>query len=114
MIKTLAKSKLSAADGESFIFEPPKEYLEVIQTDPPSEEDIQKKEKLHAFRLLCEGLARIRHTDKRHWHHRPVFRVSRSTFVCKAFQMKASKKKKKKSGTIAQRSVPPPSSSLGG
>ncbi|KAF9962962.1 Histone transcription regulator 3 [Modicella reniformis] len=74
MSKTLAKSKLSATDGESFIFEPPKEYLQVIQSDPPSEQDIQKKEKLHAFRLLCEGLARIRHTDKRHWHHRPVFR----------------------------------------
>ncbi|KAF9200873.1 Histone transcription regulator 3 [Haplosporangium sp. Z 27] len=76
MTKTLAKTKLSAADGESFFFEPPKEYLQVIQTDPPTEEDIKKKEKLHAFRLLCEGLARIRHIDKRHWHHRPVFRQS--------------------------------------
>ncbi|KAF8940863.1 Histone transcription regulator 3 [Dissophora ornata] len=74
MSKTLTKSKLIATDGESFIFEPPKEYLHVLQSDPPSEDDIQKKEKLHAFRLLCEGLARIRHTDKRHWHHRPVYR----------------------------------------
>ncbi|KAI7821583.1 hypothetical protein BC939DRAFT_206375 [Gamsiella multidivaricata] len=74
MTKTLAKSKLSAAEGESFIFDPPEEYLQVIQSDPPTEEDFQKKHKLHAFRLLCEGLARIRHTDKRHWHHRPVFR----------------------------------------
>ncbi|KAF9354020.1 Histone transcription regulator 3 [Mortierella sp. AD094] len=74
MNKTLAKTKLSAADGESFFFEPPEEYLQVIQSEPPTEEDARKKEKLHAFRLLCEGLARIRHIDKRHWHHRPVFR----------------------------------------
>lgn len=74
MSKTLAKSKLSAADGEAFIFEPPMEYLQAIQSDPPSEEDVTKKENMHAFRLLCEGLARIRHTDRRHWHHRPVFR----------------------------------------
>ncbi|KAG0004617.1 Histone transcription regulator 3 [Entomortierella chlamydospora] len=74
MNKALAKTKLSAADRESFIFEPPEEYLQVIQSEPPTEEDARKKEKLHAFRLLCEGLARIRHIDKRHWHHRPVFR----------------------------------------
>ncbi|KAF9435048.1 Histone transcription regulator 3 [Entomortierella beljakovae] len=74
MTKTLAKAKLVAADGESFIFEPPKEFLEAIGQGPPGEKDIHRKEKLNAFRLLCEGLARIRHTDKRHWHHRPVFR----------------------------------------
>ncbi|KAF9116867.1 Histone transcription regulator 3 [Mortierella sp. AM989] len=74
MTKTLAKTKLSAADGETFFFEPPKEYLQAIQSFPPTDEDIRKKEKLQAFRLLCEGLARIRHIDKRHWHHRPVFR----------------------------------------
>ncbi|KAG9323455.1 hypothetical protein KVV02_000817 [Mortierella alpina] len=72
--RTLAKSKLSAADGESFIFEPPKEYLQVIETNSSNEEDLQKNERLRAFRLLCEALARIRHTDKRHWHHRPVYR----------------------------------------
>ncbi|KAG0304714.1 Histone transcription regulator 3 [Dissophora globulifera] len=74
MSKALAKSKLIAADGESFIFEPPEEYLQIIQSDLPIEEETQRKQKQHAFRLLCEGLARIRHTDKRHWHHRPVFR----------------------------------------
>ncbi|KAF9193564.1 Histone transcription regulator 3 [Haplosporangium sp. Z 11] len=74
MTKTFAKSKLCATDGESFIFEPPKEYLKSIEDDPPSETDVQKNKKLQAFRLLCEGLARIRYTDKRHWHHRPVYR----------------------------------------
>ncbi|KAI1317479.1 Histone transcription regulator 3 [Mortierella claussenii] len=74
MTKTLVKSKLSVADGETFFFEPPEEHLQVLQSDPPTQEDLEKKEKLHAFRLLCEGLTRIRHTDKRHWHHRPVFR----------------------------------------
>ncbi|KAF9968684.1 Histone transcription regulator 3 [Mortierella alpina] len=72
--KTLTKSKLSAADGESFIFEPPKEYLQAIETNSSNEEDLKKSERLRAFRLLCEALARIRHTDKRHWHHRPVYR----------------------------------------
>ncbi|KAF9951112.1 Histone transcription regulator 3 [Mortierella alpina] len=72
--RTLTKSKLSAADGESFIFEPPKEYLQAIETNSSNEEDLQKSERLRAFRLLCEALARIRHTDKRHWHHRPVYR----------------------------------------
>ncbi|KAF9576299.1 Histone transcription regulator 3 [Mortierella alpina] len=72
--RTLTKSKLSAADGESFIFEPPKEYLQAIETSSSNEVDLQKSERLRAFRLLCEALARIRHTDKRHWHHRPVYR----------------------------------------
>ncbi|KAH7036493.1 hypothetical protein BKA57DRAFT_173902 [Linnemannia elongata] len=74
MTMTLAKSKLSVADRESFIFEPPKDFLESAKSDPPSEVDIQNNNKLRAYRLLCEGLARIRHADKRHWHHRPVYR----------------------------------------
>ncbi|KAF9086112.1 Histone transcription regulator 3 [Mortierella sp. AD031] len=74
MSKTLAKSNLSVADRESFIFEPPKDFLESVQSDPPSEADVQNNNKMRAFRLLCEGLARIRHADKRHWHHRPVYR----------------------------------------
>ncbi|KAF9426942.1 Histone transcription regulator 3 [Podila epigama] len=74
MRRSLAKSKLSVVEGEAFIFEPPKEYLQSIQSDPPTEEDLKKSQKLHAFKLLSEGLARIRHVDKRHWHHRPVFR----------------------------------------
>lgn len=81
MTMTLAKSKLSVADRESFIFEPPKDFLESAKSDPPSEVDIQNNNKLRAYRLLCEGLARIRHADKRHWHHRPVYRVSPS-FLC--------------------------------
>ncbi|KAF8934266.1 Histone transcription regulator 3 [Haplosporangium gracile] len=74
MTMTLAKSKLSVADRESFIFEPPKDFLESTQSDPPSEADLQNSGNLRAYRLLCEGLARIRHADKRHWHHRPVYR----------------------------------------
>ncbi|KAF9148394.1 Histone transcription regulator 3 [Linnemannia schmuckeri] len=74
MTMTLAKSKLSVADRESFIFEPPKDFLESVQSDPSSEADLQNSGKLRAYRLLCEGLARIRHADKRHWHHRPVYR----------------------------------------
>ncbi|KAG0270993.1 Histone transcription regulator 3 [Linnemannia exigua] len=74
MTMTLAKSKLSVADRESFIFEPPKDFLESVQSDPPSEADILYNGKLRVYRLLCEGLARIRHADKRHWHHRPVYR----------------------------------------
>lgn len=81
MTMTLAKSKLSVADRESFIFEPPKDFLESVQSDPPSEVDIQNSGKLRAYRLLCEGLARIRHADKRHWHHRPVYRV-RNSILC--------------------------------
>ncbi|KAG0202379.1 Histone transcription regulator 3 [Mortierella sp. GBA30] len=72
--RTLAKSKLSATDGESFIFEPPNEYRQAVEADPPNEEDVQMSGRLRAFRLLCEALARIRHTDKRRWHHRPVYR----------------------------------------
>ncbi|KAF9132440.1 Histone transcription regulator 3, partial [Mortierella sp. 14UC] len=74
MTMILAKSKLSVADRESFIFEPPKDFLETVQFDPPSEADVQNNGKLRVYRLLCEGLARIRHADKRHWHHRPVYR----------------------------------------
>ncbi|KFH65937.1 hypothetical protein MVEG_08039 [Podila verticillata NRRL 6337] len=73
MKRSLAKSKLIVVEGESFIFEPPKEFLQPAPSDSATEQDL-KKDKLHAFRLLCEGLARIRHADKRHWHHRPVFR----------------------------------------
>ncbi|KAF9308980.1 Histone transcription regulator 3 [Podila horticola] len=73
MKRSLAKSKLIVVEGESFIFEPPKEFLQPAPSDSAVEQDL-KKDKLHAFRLLCEGLARIRHADKRHWHHRPVFR----------------------------------------
>ncbi|KAG0087271.1 Histone transcription regulator 3 [Podila epicladia] len=73
MKRSLAKSKLIVVEGESFIFEPPEEFLQPAPSDSVTEQDL-KKDKLHAFRLLCEGLARIRHADKRHWHHRPVFR----------------------------------------
>ncbi|KAG0031770.1 Histone transcription regulator 3 [Podila clonocystis] len=73
MKRSLAKSKLIVVEGESFIFEPPEEFLQPAPSDSATEQDL-KKDKLYAFRLLCEGLARIRHADKRHWHHRPVFR----------------------------------------
>lgn len=79
MKRSLAKSKLIVVEGESFIFEPPKEFLQPAPSDSATEQDL-KKDKLHAFRFLCEGLARIRHADKRHWHHRPVFRVRTRSF----------------------------------
>ncbi|GJJ73149.1 calcineurin-binding protein cabin-1 [Entomortierella parvispora] len=73
MTKSLVRSKLSTAEGDSFIFEPPTEYLQTIESQ---EADEHKNGKMQAYRLLCEGLARIRHVDKRHWHHRPAFRQS--------------------------------------
>jgi len=72
MTKSLVRSKLSTIEGDSFIFEPPTEYLQTIDSE---ETDVHKNGKMQAYRLLCEGLARIRHVDKRHWHHRPAFRV---------------------------------------
>ncbi|KAG0042324.1 Histone transcription regulator 3 [Gryganskiella cystojenkinii] len=74
MMKSLAKLKLNTTEGESFIFEPPTEHVQAIES--AEIDDHNKKGKMQAYRLLCEGLARIRYTDKRHWHHRPVYRQS--------------------------------------
>ncbi|ORZ21045.1 hypothetical protein BCR41DRAFT_30554 [Lobosporangium transversale] len=74
MTKTLMSSKLNAAEGESYFLEPHMEDRGAAASDSLIKKDSHGKEKRDAFRLLCEGLARIRHADKRHWHHRPVFR----------------------------------------
>ncbi|KAG0347788.1 Histone transcription regulator 3 [Podila humilis] len=58
MKRSLAKSKLIVVEGESFIFEPPTEFLQPTQSDPPTEQDLKYKEKLYAFRLLCEERAK--------------------------------------------------------
>ncbi|KAF9585236.1 Histone transcription regulator 3 [Lunasporangiospora selenospora] len=71
--RTFGNTKLNATDGEASIFEAPKMQLEE-GTNAENEKDQRTDEELEAFRCLCEGLARIRQLDKRHWHHRPVFR----------------------------------------
>ena len=62
MNKSLAKLRLNTTEGESFIFEPPTEHLQAVE--PSEAEDLHKKGKMQAYRLLCEGLARIRYTDR--------------------------------------------------
>ncbi|KAG0237718.1 Histone transcription regulator 3 [Actinomortierella wolfii] len=74
-IMTQDKFNLCSIDNsDTFIFEAP-EVQNVSSDSADSSVNKQEElEKLEAYRLLSEGLARIRHTDKRRWQHRPVYR----------------------------------------
>ncbi|KAG0234030.1 Histone transcription regulator 3 [Actinomortierella wolfii] len=64
----------SIDNSDTFIFEAP-EVQNVSSDSADSNVNKQEElERLEAYRLLSEGLARIRHTDKRRWQHRPVYR----------------------------------------
>ncbi|KAG0269212.1 Histone transcription regulator 3 [Actinomortierella ambigua] len=74
-IMTRDKLNLSLIDSsDTFTFEAPEVQHTIFENVNASQESEQKSEKLEAYRLLCEGLARIRHADRRRWQHRPVYR----------------------------------------
>ncbi|KAF9975834.1 Histone transcription regulator 3 [Actinomortierella ambigua] len=77
VISVMTRDKLNLASidsSDTFVFEAPEVQSTPIESTTTSQESEQDPQKLEAYRLLCEGLARIRHADKRRWQHRPVYR----------------------------------------
>lgn len=40
-----------------------------------------KPEEVAAYQLIFDRLAKVRKIDRRHWHHRPIFRVNNKTLI---------------------------------